>query len=583
MKKNTKILALIMAAAMLLGLLGACSGTEAPQDTETTVSEAPASQAPAQESEAPEAAEPADADQAEEPQADAEEEAAPQGDVRDLTTVMTNVYSLPIVEDSITYTIYSLWVPVLAQLANGHDESFVLKELEARTNVHLEWSLHSTETSTEDFNLMVLSGEWCDLIEGGGESYTGGADAAVEEDFILDITPYITEDQMPNFYALYNANGDVRKAMISNNGYISGFPKLLFTPEGTPGGMVARKDWMDELGLDIPTTYDDYHDMLTAFKNEKGATNALLIPYSGYLSTLWEGYGVAGFAADSFYVKDGVVDYAAMDSNFVELVTMFAEWYAEGIIDPDYITRTTTRDADSSLIMSNAAGIWDSSVMQINVTETQGGFPLQAIPKPLKDEKGTDFLQASSETWIDKSYSLSVTCHDIDILVKYIDYLYSVDGSFLCNFGTEGDTFNYDENGDPVLTDLILNHESGLPTSLVENVYTVGSFIFVYDWEKYHATYTETQKAAYAAWNSLEVESDRYYFPSAASMDTDASSELTNIMSDITTYLDETYSMVIMGEAPVSKLDEIASQLESMNIARAIELKQAAYDAYISK
>lgn len=583
MKKNTKILALIMAAAMLLGLLGACSGTEAPQDTETTVSEAPASQAPAQESDAPEAAEPADADQAEEPQADAEEEAAPQEDVRDLTTVMTNVYSLPIVEDSITYTIYSLWVPVLAQLANGHDESFVLKELEARTNVHLEWTLSSTETSTEDFNLMVLSGEWCDLIEGGGESYTGGADAAVEEDFILDITPYITEDQMPNFYALYNANSDVRKAMISNNGYISGFPKLLFTPEGTPGGMVARKDWMDELGLDIPTTYDDYHDMLTAFKNEKGAANALLIPYSGYLSTLWEGYGVAGFAADSFYVKDGVVDYAAMDSNFVELVTMFAEWYAEGIIDPDYITRTTTRDADSSLIMSNAAGIWDSSVMQINVTETQGGFPLQAIPKPLKDEKGTDFLQASSETWIDKSYSLSVTCHDIDILVKYIDYLYSVDGSFLCNFGTEGDTFNFDENGDPVLTDLILNHESGLPTSLVENVYTVGSFIFVYDWEKYHATYTETQKAAYAAWNSLEVESDRYYFPSAASMDTDASSELTNIMSDITTYLDETYSMVIMGEAPVSKLDEIASQLESMNIARAIELKQAAYDNYMGK
>lgn len=580
MKKNTKILALIMAAAMLLGLLGACSGTETPKEPETPVSEAPASQAPA-ESEAPEAAEPAE--DAAEPQEDAPEAEAPQGDVRDLTTVMTNVYTLPISEETITYSIYSLWVPVLAQLANGHDESYVLKELEARTNVHLEWSLHSTETSTEDFNLMVLSGEWCDLIEGGGESYTGGADAAVEEDFILDITEYITEDQMPNFTALYNANSDVRKALITNNGYIAGFPKLLFTPEGTPGGMVARKDWMDELGLDIPTTYDDYHEMLTAFKNEKGATNALLIPYSGYLSTIWEGYGVAGFAADSFFVKDGVVNYAAMESNFNELVTMFAEWYAEGIIDPDYITRTTTRDADASLIMSNAAGIWDSSVMQINVTETQGGFPLQAIPKPLKDEKGTDFLQKSSETWIDKSYSLSVTCHDIDTLVKYIDYLYSVDGSFLCNFGTEGDTFYYDENGEPVLTDLILNHESGLPTSLVENVYTVGSFIFVYDWEKYHASYTETQKAAYAAWNSLEVESDRYYFPTAASLDPEASSELTNIMSDITTYLDETYSMVIMGEAPVSKLDEIVPHLESMNIARAIELKQEAYDAYISK
>ena len=42
-------------------------------------------------------------------------------------------------------------------------------------------------------------------------------------------------------------------------------------------GMAMRKDWLDELGLDVPVTYDDWHNVLTAFKEQKGATAPLWI------------------------------------------------------------------------------------------------------------------------------------------------------------------------------------------------------------------------------------------------------------------------------------------------------------------
>lgn len=30
----------------------------------------------------------------------------------------------------------------------------------------------------------------------------------------------------------------------------------------------VRKDWLDRLGMDVPTTYDEFIEMLTRFKNE---------------------------------------------------------------------------------------------------------------------------------------------------------------------------------------------------------------------------------------------------------------------------------------------------------------------------
>lgn len=54
--------------------------------------------------------------------------------------------------------------------------------------------------------------------------------------------------------------------------FIRGEDKLCYTV----GGFV-RQDWHEELGMEVPTTVDEWHDVLTAFKEEKGAEAPLAL------------------------------------------------------------------------------------------------------------------------------------------------------------------------------------------------------------------------------------------------------------------------------------------------------------------
>ena len=40
---------------------------------------------------------------------------------------------------------------------------------------------------------------------------------------------------------------------------------------------MIRKDWLDDLGLEVPETIDEWYTALKAFKEEKGATAPLTL------------------------------------------------------------------------------------------------------------------------------------------------------------------------------------------------------------------------------------------------------------------------------------------------------------------
>ncbi len=68
-------------------------------------------------------------------------------------------------------------------------------------------------------------------------------------------------DQMPERTAKYHDADSIRYATINGHNY------GMAIPSSTQGieGLVIRKDWLDNLGLDVPTTLDEFYDMLYAF------------------------------------------------------------------------------------------------------------------------------------------------------------------------------------------------------------------------------------------------------------------------------------------------------------------------------
>ena len=87
-------------------------------------------------------------------------------------------------------------------------------------------------------------------------------------------------------------------------------------------GMVVRKDWLDDLGLKEPETYDDWYNMLKAFKDVKKAEAPMMLYFTGFnpMNIFEGGYGIT----ETFFQVDGKVKYGPLEPGYKEYITMLS-------------------------------------------------------------------------------------------------------------------------------------------------------------------------------------------------------------------------------------------------------------------
>ena len=490
--------------------------------------------------------------------------------------------SLPISEETVTFSIWYPWPPVLTNFTEGPQASPAAQEMESRTNVTLDYHTVSTEAAETEFSLMVVSGSYTDLIL-GGTGYYNNPDTMIDDEVAIDIAPYLDE-YMPNMKAILESNEEYALAAYTESGRIAECYKFEIGTDNNLGPVI-RKDWLDELGLDVPETYDELYEALTAFKNELGVSSPLLIPYTGLTSYYSMGYGVPAEVDSLFFVVDGEVKYAGLEQDYYDFLTLMAQWYAEGLIDQDFLTRTTTTDPDTGLITSDNAGVWTANVLMFTEYANSADnpdFELVGMSFPKQTEDSAIMYQSMSDA-TGTGFVVTTACWDVETCLRYIDYWYSEEGSFLANYGIEGTSFEYDENGEPHLTELILESEMGLPSSLTSSIYVIGSGPFLEDCYRNQYFFGDAQNEAIETWDISDEEYCSEAYPSDAYLSVEESETYNAIMGDINTYMEEVVTSVLVGNSGTEALEEMEDNLISMNIEEAIELKQAAYDRYIAK
>lgn len=131
-----------------------------------------------------------------------------------------------------------------------------------------------------------------------------------------------------------------------------------------------RKDWLDELGLEVPTTLDEIEEVAKAFMEAKPAgeeTVAILgpskssKPYRTFLGSGGVQYGFDPvFSAYDVYPgywledEDGNVTYGSTDEKMKDVLTRLNSWYEQGLIDPEM----GTRDTPGELVNSGKVGMF---------------------------------------------------------------------------------------------------------------------------------------------------------------------------------------------------------------------------------
>lgn len=566
MKHGKRLLSLILVAMLVLGMT-ACGG-------EKTASSAPVEAGAVENT--PEAPKESAVEVPEMP----EEPASAEESIEE-PAVQRPVVSYPLFDDVTTFTLWTSNSPDLSEIISDLNEYLVFSQLEQATNVRWDATLVSFFSSDEQFQLMVASQDYTDVVCRAIDSYTGGTDQAIEEEFLIDVSDLIDEN-MPNLLDWFDKYPELRKQMTTVEGNIGGFPKFYQEPSDVNEGALIRLDWLEELGLESPKTYDDLHNVLTQFKEQKNASAPLVIP----VNTGVQGNLLYGYNIDNYYQVDGQVRFGPMQPEFKEYLTMMNQWYNEGLLSDSFLTSQAEVLMDFSTILSGDTGVWcgsgTQSITQLlsMAAESQPDMRITGMTNVTKDG---DTAHVGTESQILDSIMWSITteCSDSAAIARYVDYLYSDAGILLANYGVEGETFHY-VDGKPVLTELVTNNPD-YSYNLALNIFTCDRQTpvpFIIDEQKARNDYSEDQSNAVAVWN--EATDGLYNIPrQGVNMTTKEQEEYNSIYSDIDTYMDETISKFVVGDLSLDQFDSFVQKLKDMGIEDCIAIEQTAYNRYL--
>ena len=597
-----KILAPILALCMILAAFSGCGSTAdagestapAASSTEEAAAEAP-EDAPATEA-AP--AEEAPADEA----ASAEEVAAeaPAGNVIPGTVAQTAVKNgeidrekqLPITEDGDTL---SYWITTSFGASSGissWNDHHGLKKVQELTGVNLDITECNLVSAYEQFSLMVASNDLCDIVVSFEGLYSPGADNAIEEDLIIDLLDYI--EYAPIYQQLLEVDPDWQKSMETDEGHLASFKMLYTESEWVKQSVALRGDWLDELGMELPVTYDDYHEVLLAFKNNFDPAYCLNIGTTLGNSWFEPGFGISVSASGSastndFYVEDDTVYSGFTSDRFFDYLTMLHEWYEEGIISSDYVSvgnleffeneySAHAAAGDFGCIMG-AAGLLSSYAAMSD--DPDFAFVGGILPRNNEDETLT-YLSASKLTGSDWAPSVSANASNIELAMSFLDFFYTEEGSMISNYGLEGESYTLD-SGEVVLTDAIMSagDTQGALMAYKCNISSIGD-----PNAGFALTSTPEGVAIMKAWtvdqNELATMGNNACYPSDATLTAEELEEASNLLSDIATYVSEAVPGFIMGTKSLDEWDSYCADLEGMNLQDAVAIYQAAYDRYIA-
>ncbi len=501
---------------------------------------------------------------------------------------------------------FTYWVALPAsttQTLTSFNELLMYQEISKATGTEVEF-IHPSQGSTgnEAFQILLSSGDYPDMMEYNWKGYTGGPDQAINDGVIISLNEYL-EDYAPNYYDyMEGKKGEANQYLykvqaISDDGNYYGFGNLNIGKYRGFGGLFIRKDKLDEWGLDIPVTIDDWTNVLTTAKE-----NGFKAPLTG-TSTIFSLTGVNLFngawkVGKAWYVDNGKVKYGPFEKSYKDYVEKMAEWMKAGLIDQDYVTNANDNvmgymTNDTSIA---AYGFVGSSIGKLlpAMEEKNPNYSVVACPYPVLKEGETPWFQEVQPEAQSPFIAISAQCgaeneERYKEAIKWCDYIYSDEGLLLKSFGVEGHTYTVEKGEDGqehyVYTDVIKDHEKigahSVEAALYHFFRPANSPGLNQHPDYLNGFYPyEQQKEAIDVWNEYIDEAKSHVFPPLSYTGEEASQKA-NIDAKGRANLDAAISNIILGKASIDTFDAAVEQAKKDGYEELLKIQQTAYDRYM--
>lgn len=472
----------------------------------------------------------------------------------------------------------------------GEVESY--KKLQDKFNMDIEFIHPVADRATEQFTVMIASGEYADIIDFNWLSYPGGPSKAAEDGIIVYLDDYIKK-YAPNLTKVIDRKPAVAAAVKNYDGKITVLPSVQEDMSMLACyGPIIRQDWLDTLGLSVPKTIDDWYNMLVAFRDKDPNRNGIRdeIPFiSGKASTFLYFQGAWRLSSSFMVNEDGKVVFGLMEPNYKDFLATMHKWYEEKLIDNEYITMTN-QNVEAKMT-SDLCGAWMGysgsnigKMMEINKSSNPK-FELVGAPWPVGPAgvPHTAYEYQAKPSIAGKGLAITVNNKQPEKCIKMLDYLFTEEGSALMCWGIEGVTYEKKEDG-YAFTDLVLKSPEG--KSPVEALapyalplWGMGGSLMRKDAFDVIAYGIKEQRQANEVWAQGDIS---HILPSLT-YSSEEMEVITDVMTDIYSYRSEFLDKVIMGVEPITKYDEVVQNIKNMGIEKAIKINQTAYDRYMRR
>lgn len=576
-----RALALLMTLALCLGLLAGCGGStqSAQSEQESTAAQSTPESTQPEETPEPEASTP------EQPASQEETQAEPVYG----TYCMANPDLTPFPANDGTEI--SVWTTMPLSFVGLESSGDVLawQMLSEITGYQFNFTDANPESAATNFMLMAAANDFTDIIFSATSYYTGGGSAAIEEGMIIDFSDYIA-DYIPNLQALMDADPSLARDVSTDDGYIPGVFSVLDHANYNDTGYAIRQDLLDKLNLEVPETYDQLHDVLTALTNAGYGGLALGSSGVSIQNNLLSGFGVYGEYSSvmgvnyPIYVDHGEVKFGLIEPGFQKYLETMSQWYSEGLIYSDFISQGSGMSTDTNLIFNDQVSVFYSEAAQLPVTETSGkslidGFAISPMPMTLQEVGSTEYY-STYPSHTENSWSVAANSEVLYQVLELFNFMYSDEGSLICNYGEENVSYVVNDDGSFSFTDAVLNHEMGMRMGMM--VYVMMGGPYKADVMRMINAYEPLAYSASVDYWTPEA-TDITSIPGGVSLTADESSQVANILGDVLTYAGTMVTKYIMGDENIANFQEFTNTMESMNVKDAVAIYQTAYDRYLEK
>lgn len=456
------------------------------------------------------------------------------------------------------------------------------------TGVNVEFSFPTTGTDGGVYTNTLMA-DPTNLPDIMGVTWMNDAAMYLEDEVIWDLTPYL-EEYAPAYWHFLKENPAYDKTMKTDDGkyYAFGF----FREDGgwndTYLGPVVRTDWLKECGLEVPKTISEFEDVIRAFKEKYNAKFSFA--WGRFATTGVSGaFGAYGAANEQWFIKDGKVALAQAQPEWRTYMQWLNKLWEEDLLDTDIMSLDDT--SIKSKIHNDQVGISITSMGQLNnwnkEREADNKEPVwEGIQYPTGDD-GT-LSMVFGGYGIGANTYVVTKCADEDTMklaLQFLDYGFTQEGHLYWNFGKEGVSWEYDENGEPQLTALVTEDPDTDPITKYGGATWSGCGI-----QATKLLYMKNSDVAIRA-NDIwfypnEDVTSSWTWPRGTTYTLEERDELDLISGALGTYTQESFANFLTGASDIDDdavWEKYIADYANYNLDRITEIRQACYDRYLAR